>query len=334
MTTYIAYPPLAKATGGTYVFVQIAEILYKAGYDVKIAFREKKHHIESLVPFVFIDDLKLSPKDVWLVPEAWPQLLLPGLQAKARTIIYVQNWAFLHMGIDERQDLIDYASLPIEFVTVSQPVELYTKLTTGKDSHILRPGINLENFYPPKNSRKNDKIRIAYMPRKNKALARNIQNIVKSRFRNEPIEFVEIHNCTLHEVAELLRSCQIFLATGFPEGCPLPPLEAMASGCIVVGFGGFGGFDYMRQANPTGFKPWWKLRDESEYEWGENGFFCADSDCLAAAFELENVIELLREDSPIIDAIRENAIATAKCYSLEIQRENVLKLWEKLGVEK
>jgi hypothetical protein len=38
----------------------------------------------------------------------------------------------------------------------------------------------------------------------------------------------------------------VYVHTGFPEGQPMPPIEAMLSGCIVCGFTGQGGLDVMR----------------------------------------------------------------------------------------
>jgi len=36
----------------------------------------------------------------------------------------------------------------------------------------------------------------------------------------------------------------VFLSFGYPEGFSLPPVEAMASGCVVVGYHGRGGREY------------------------------------------------------------------------------------------
>jgi glycosyltransferase involved in cell wall biosynthesis len=82
---------------------------------------------------------------------------------------------------------------------------------------------------------------------------------------------------TPDDVAKTLGTCHLFLATGFPEGCPLPPLEAMASGCIVTGFAGYGGWDYMRQAAENGYAPRFALR---ETPYATNGFFASDGDVM------------------------------------------------------
>jgi glycosyltransferase involved in cell wall biosynthesis len=50
---------------------------------------------------------------------------------------------------------------------------------------------------------------------------------------------------TEDQYAKELNTSKVFLATSSQEGMPTSTLEAMASGCIVIGFSGIGGNDYM-----------------------------------------------------------------------------------------
>lgn len=164
-------------------------------------------------------------------------------------------------------------------LAISRPVAVFIKETTGLTSSIISPALDSRIFHSSQdmNFAKTDKdrIRLAWMPRKNKGIARQIFDILQSMLALHGIPFpdlVEINNLNPVEVGELMRSCHIFLATGFPEGFGLPPLEAMSCGCIVGGFTGFGGWDYMRQ-----------LIDEAPFNkpdfplptvpWGANGLY-------------------------------------------------------------
>src|SRR5262249_15023942 len=69
-------------------------------------------------------------------------------------------------------------------------------------------------------------------------------NLLKFRHALAGWELVPIHGRSEAEVAALLRECLLFLSFGHPEGCPLPPLEAMACGCLVIGYHGRGGREY------------------------------------------------------------------------------------------
>jgi len=58
-----------------------------------------------------------------------------------------------------------------------------------------------------------------------------------------------IRDCPETEFAAQLRDTKIFIAHTYPEGFGLPALEAMASGCFVVGFTGGGGSVYMEHGS-------------------------------------------------------------------------------------
>jgi glycosyltransferase involved in cell wall biosynthesis len=88
---------------------------------------------------------------------------------------------------------------------------------------------------------------IAFMPRKNAAEALQVFNILKFRGLLSGFELVAIQRQSEREVAKLLGESLFFFSFGYPEGCPLPPMEAMSCGCVVVGYHGWGGREYFRE---------------------------------------------------------------------------------------
>jgi hypothetical protein len=345
MRTFIAWPPLQRVTGGMSVLARMAAHLAEAGHETLLVPRERspavpaplEAEIAGRAPLVPWEDARPQREDIWLAPEGWPALLLPGLRSRARTVIYVQNWAYLLASLPPEADP---ARLPVHLLAVSHPVAWHAAACLGMESAILRPGIDLRRFYPAQPEAggaiglaPGEVVRIAWMPRKNRALAGQIQDMFRARQRRSAnavpaVEWVAVHNRRQDEVADMLRSCRIFLATGFPEGCPLPPLEAMASGCLVVGFGGFGGWDYMRQAWPQGMRPWWPLRPEAETPWPGNGLYAHDADVIAAALGLEYAMDLLRRGGEELARVRAAALATAAAYSADRHREQLIGLWD------
>lgn len=332
--TYVFIPPLAKATGGTHVLHQVAAHLHAAGREVALVLREGGHggpDLSSNVPTLAWDDLRLGPDDVWLVPEGWVNALAPGLKAEARTVVYVQNWAYLFSALPPG---VAWDMLDVSFLAVSDPVAWFIRLSLGEEAPVLRPGIDLDLFRPPDAPRPASPVRVAYMPRKNKALAAQIRAVVEARRPRVPsgadMRWVEIDGLDAAGVAEALRSCHVFLATGYPEGCPLPPLEAMACGCLVVGYAGLGGFDYMRPVHeaPVGAaRPWFPLR---ETPWGGNGIYVADADVMAAAMALERAVDWAATGAPQYAQATAQAVDTALAYGLDRQREAVLAVWDVL----
>ncbi|WP_457570543.1 hypothetical protein [Desulfovulcanus sp.] len=227
--TYIFIPPVKKATGGITVLCRIATILHEAGYDVFLVPREsrgwKPGELKNEAPTVMWKDLRLTPDDIWLVPEGWINALTPGLHAGAKCVVYCQNWAYLLSALPEG---VSWNSLPVSFIAVSQPVAWFIEQTLGQKPPILRPGIDTTLFSPP-DKKKSGTINIAYMPRKNKALVSQIRSIFMARngIKNrEEVVFHEISGLDAAGVADVLKKSHIFLASGFPEGFSLPPLEA------------------------------------------------------------------------------------------------------------
>ncbi len=334
MRTAIFIPPLPRESGGVNVLKQLGGHLYEAGFEVVFVVREGPADEINGVPAVLWDDMKLDQNTIWLVPEGWPNALAPGFQAGSRCFVYVQNWAFMLSALPHDTN---WNQLPVQFLAVSDPVAWYIELVTGKDADILRPGIDLELFHPSSDIVQNPgkavkgTVRVAWMPRKNKGMARQIRQTVEGmmavRGINTKISWIEIEDRTPKEVAEILRSSHLYLATGFPEGLALPPLEAMASGCLVAGFGGLGGFDYMRQAfaGPTAYTPWWPLRD---VPWGGNGFYAADADVPGAAECFLLAMHCLTTGGLRLADIRRQVTITANEYSIQNQYDAVVGLWK------
>jgi len=87
---------------------------------------------------------------------------------------------------------------------------------------------------------------IAYMPRKQSEDIVQVLNILKARQALDGFALLPIQQRTEAEVAALLRSARIFLSFGHPEGFGLPPAEAMACGCVTIGYHGGGGREFFR----------------------------------------------------------------------------------------
>lgn len=326
MKTYIFLPPVAKPTGGVTVLRQMADILHQAGRETYLVAREqggwKPEGLADAAPVIQWADMKLTDSDLWLVPEGWVNALAPGLEVGAHCISYVQNWAYLFSALPAG---VNWHSLSVEFLAVSDPVSRFIKQATFKDAPVLRPGIDRTMFFAP-DIKPEGTVNVAYMPRKNKAQAALIRSVFEHR--KGGVRWLPIEDMTAGQVADTLRSAHIFLATGYPEGCPLPPLEAMACGCLPVGFTGMGGWDYMRQAQETPrYTPWFALR---ECPWTGNGLWCADGDVLDAALCLEDAVTMVQERDVFLDVALESGQQTADAYSLDEQKKAVLAMWDEL----
>jgi len=320
--------------------LQVAEHLEQSGLPVRVVRRERgrPEFPEGFrVPVMEWDQLQLSGDDVWLVPEGWTNALAPGLRAGAKCVVYVQNWAYLFSSLPQG---VSWHDLPISFLAVSRPVAWFIEQALGLSSLVVRAGIDRSLFSPPE-QKPDGPLRVAFMPRKNKALAELIRDLFIARNPEfstaDHLIWTDIQGLPHAEVAELLTLSHIFLATGFPEGCPLPPLEAMACGCLPVGFAGFGGWEYMTPINEgerDDQKPWRPWFPVPENPWPGNGFWVPDADALAAVLALEQAARLWRNKGPKLDQALHAGQLTAAAFALEAQRKQVLAVWPKITSSK
>ncbi|NHZ45534.1 glycosyltransferase family 4 protein, partial [Desulfovibrio sp. XJ01] len=204
MRTFLFVPPLPRMTGGLAVLYRMAAHLHAAGYPVFLVPREGGAPGLDLdnppAPVMAWDEAAsvVAPHDVWLVPEGWVNALAPGLRAGARCVVYVQNWAYLLSSLPPG---VAWPQLDVSFLAVSDPVAWYTREVTGREAPVLRPGIDLELFHPNwtegadgsdalaggdagaaiPDGPAHGPVRIAWMPRKNRALAQQVRDLLSAR---------------------------------------------------------------------------------------------------------------------------------------------------------
>lgn len=316
MKTWIFYPPLKTMSGGCMVLLQIARQLQDLGWLGGLLYWESPPVGPDCVglPWVRAGEASMASADTLLVPEGWPNALVLGFKRGCRTFVYCQNWSYLFHGLEPG---VRWRDLPVDFLAVSDPVAWHMEQVLGRRPPIIRPALDSGLFFPPE-SRPAGAIRIGYMPRKNKAQAEQIRRIFEERNPRAGVEWIPIHGLDRLGVGEALRSCHVFLVTGFPEGCPLPPLEAMACGCLCVGFTGFGGWDYMRQVELNAYRSHgYALRD---VPWGGNGWWTADGDALGAAFGLEQAMHALARGQQI----GPEAVRTVAAYNADGQQREIV----------
>ena len=124
----------------------------------------------------------------------------------------------------------------------------------------------------------------------------HLRDVPWALFENEP----------QHKVAETMGQSTIFLSLSRLESLGLGPLEAMASGCIVVGYHGTGGLEY---ATP------------------ENGLWFSPEQIEELVDALAGVIEGLGRGDVNLRKIIEGGIATASRFSKEETKQALQKVF-------
>jgi glycosyltransferase involved in cell wall biosynthesis len=94
------------------------------------------------------------------------------------------------------------------------------------------------------------KQQIAFMPRKRPNEAKQLQQWFAALCPQwAHVPWVEVDGMSRPQVAQTLAESLVFVSLSKDEGLGLPPLEAMAAGCLVAGFTGGGGQEYATPVN-------------------------------------------------------------------------------------
>lgn len=173
----------------------------------------------------------------------------PGIARVApgiRKVIFNQNCynTFLHYPLDTASHETPYLHPDIAAVlTVSEDSADYLRFAFPKLRVMrLHLGIDQALFHPGAAKKR----QIAFMPRRQMEEARQVFNILKFRGALEGFEIAEIRDLPRHEAAAILRESALFFSFSAIEGFGLPPAEAMAAGCVTIGFHGRGGREFFR----------------------------------------------------------------------------------------
>lgn len=245
---YVTVKNLDLPIGG--VIVQAAHVasLRRAGFDAKLASLHEKglpRWVDQDAVFENSNQLAISPDDILVLHDSLPREVFDRFLAMpVRRVFFCQNHYFLGGTLQPHERLADF---PIDaFNCVSEPIAAHLRSVHGvADPIIIRPPIR-----PGRSERFVKKVQICYMPRKRLVEC----GTITYRFRYLYPEiadtpFISIHDKHPDEVAAIMAESAVFLSLSRNEGLGLPPLEAMANGCVVVGYHGGGGLDYATPEN-------------------------------------------------------------------------------------
>lgn len=246
-TVWMICPDWDKPAGGIRVLYRAVDSLNDAGLAAAVVHRRAGFacswftHSTRIVP---VGRVVLGERDVIVVPELYGPSIL-DLPTGVRQVIFNQN-AYLTLdslaaGPAAAAPYVDNPDLAAVLVVSDDSAEVLEHAFPGTPIRRIRLGIDPAIYHPPAQPAPR---RIAYMPRRRADAAAQVIRLLELRGVLDSWELVAIDGCSDVEVADLLRSSRIFLSFSEREGFGLPPCEALACGCLVVGFDGFAGREF------------------------------------------------------------------------------------------
>jgi len=286
-----------EITGGIKTTYNHAALLHELGFDATV-FQPDGPPPWLSPRFRTLNSraLEVTEQDILVLPETLNGVVAQIAQTPtpARKVMFCQNQFYLFsLNITAEQ----YTKLGFTHVVVPSRVCKHALESVQK-----LPNVSvIPPFIDPEFSSRKKIMRIATAPGKyggcagvlaHAPLLRNMLGLKYPHLRAVPWDFVE--NLPAGEVVKIFGRAAIFLSLSKMEALGLTTLEAMASGCIVVGYRGIGGFEYATRRNGFWFSP--EQLDE-------------------VVDALARVIEELGRDNARLRAVQKAAIATAAQFN-------------------
>ncbi|WP_310556213.1 glycosyltransferase [Flavobacterium sp.] len=254
-------------------------------------------------------NISIKQDDIFVFPEVFGPNVADLILNNSK-IIYNQGayQTFFHYGLDLKNKKSPYLNEKlIATIVNSENAKEYMNYAFPKMKvNRVRYGIDAKNFC----FNENKKRKIAFMPRRLRPDLLQVINILKFRGVLENWELIEIHNMNEIEVANNLKNCAFFLSFSINEGFGMPPAEAMACGCVVVGYAGKGGKEFFKED------------------------FCypiEDRDVIAFAKTLEKVIkEYEFDDKPFLEKGKKASEFILSEYSMEMEQKTIVDSWREI----
>ena len=249
---FVCYPDTNHPIGGVKQIYRQVEMLHKAGWDAYVLQEHlgfRADWFKSEAPVLDLDAYKASPpnadNDLVVLPETWlanvPQYL-PGIPK----VIFNQN-AFYSFGLsgtcDNRTlDLYRHSDIKAVVTVSNDSRDLLIEGCgiSADNCFTLINGIDRQLFHAPAVKHR----RVVFLSRKHVDHARKVALMASQHPKLKNLSFQELPRMQHEQVANALKEALVFLSCGHPEGFGLPLAEAIACGCLVVGYHGLAGRDF------------------------------------------------------------------------------------------
>lgn len=335
-------PDMRTASGGIAVLYDTVSVLCNAGYDAAIVHNSPNagypdrpdrpprlytqayarahtaldgRRAKVTVPLQLLyEQFRGGALDRWQ-PRAGDVLVVPEFMMTAAMLafpqvqmgVFVQNtFAFERTHAEALERGLDIRQRAEWFLGVSQICLDQFELLGIRTGHALTVTMKPEEFP----FQQNKETLITYMPRKRPVEARRIVEALERRGQTVGYRLQALDHIPRLEVSQELQRSRFFISLLHQESIGFPAAEAMAAGCIVVGYTGLGGREFFTS---------------------ETGIPVTEDDTLGLVRALETAVIEYAAAPARLDALRRHASETINAhYSRTVFQTALLDIWRKI----
>ncbi len=280
----------------------------KRKYRLKYWWRNRQKSREVVQGNLCPQQLGIGETDILVVPESRLSLL-HLMPSQCRKIIFNQG-PYVTFRLDYssgHQPTPHYFGTDILGMLVVSDLNMRMQEFIFPKLNIVQGQLFVEEDFRYQATKKRQ---IAFMPRRGVDDALAIINMLRFRGLSDEVAIVPIDGMSQAKVADVLSESLIFLSFAHQEGFGLPAAEAMASGCIVIGYSGNGGDEYF---NPE---------------------FCypiQQGDLVTFVNTIENVLDMSLNQPEKLGQMREQACKfISQHYSRQGSKQSIVAAFRKL----
>lgn len=309
MAIYYFCPDYPEPSGGIRRLYSHVEILNSEGIDAHIVHFQKDFRLKwfktNIRPLYLSEGLGFRKSDYVVIPEGMIQISSQIPKSKKILLVLNPQYLFETVSPEEMFHLMKNHKVVTNSHSLSEFIQWYL---SNDDVFTFETGIDENIFYP--NSHKNTSkscIRIAFSKRKD-VDSHRATLLAKEHLKTQGVELccVEVGDLPLEKYAATLRDTNIWLTTSFSHGFPRTTLEAMACGCLCVGYVNSCALDVVRP--------------------GHDFIAAVGGDILNLT---RKIVQCAMEyQTPQMRNVIKNSLETAKKYSEVTEKNNILAFWK------
>lgn len=290
-------PIFNHPSGGVKLLYRHVYQLNRMGFEAYILFPKQfsptcKYEFEVPVACVN-EEFSFGNTDLVVISEGMPNLI-KTLSPQLNCVVIALNWHYIYLTLTSYEDWADWGIKRV--FTTSPMIKKFVEWSMRIPTTMIQDFVDTQK-YPYLPARKQNKI--SFMTRKSNA-GQRICKIINKRTipTKNSYSWIPLKDYNESTYAMHLIESKIYLACSSYEGVNMSVLEAMSAGCLVIGFAGVGGKDYMIGEGPN-----------------QNCILVENEDLLALGIATEEAMEAFNATLNAYQHIIDNGIATAARYN-------------------
>lgn len=228
-----------RHSGGVHVLTQHVQLLRAAGHEAWLWLPDpddRTDWIDADVPVLSGPTTWIGADDLLVLPET-PTVTGRDPAPGARTVIFNQNHFYTFAAGPPGADFPGWQRPPAVWAVTGESRDVLVAVLPHLPVHLVPDPVDGELFAP----QPADRARVSWFPRKRPREASLLRELLTQEKRLAGVDLVELVDAPRSVVAATLATSTVFVALGHSESFGLPVAEALASGCLVVGYDGGGG---------------------------------------------------------------------------------------------